>query len=235
VGRFFERSACEKTAVNIRCGTLFAVSVQERRRRYSPRLPREERREQILDAALRLLAGYGFNALTMDGIAAEAAIAKSVLYAIFESQAGLQSALLRREQERAFALAGASLDVMAQADDPLDGAIRALEHYLDGVARHPDTYRLAFLPVGEMPPSVRDAISKGRERWRRALEPLVARALGASGLGGVDPQLASHLVRGNVEYVARLLLERPDEFPRERIVAFATQLFTTLAQSKESL
>jgi len=41
----------------------------------------------------------------MERVAAEAEIAKSVLYSLFESQAGLQVALMRREQERAFAVA----------------------------------------------------------------------------------------------------------------------------------
>jgi AcrR family transcriptional regulator len=209
------------------------VSVQEQRRRYAPRLPREERRELILDAALRLIAHDGFNALTMDRIAAEAEIAKSVLYAIFESLAGLQYELLRREQERAFTLAGAALGEIAGGEDPLDGATRALARYLDGVHRHPDTYRLVFLPAGELPTAVREAIRAGRERWRRELEPLVSHVLERAGLGDVDSELASHLVRGNVEYLARLLLEEPGRFPRRRIVTFASQIFTSLVHSQK--
>lgn len=193
-------------------------------RRYAKRLPREVRREQILDATLRLIAEQGFAGVTMESVAAEADIAKSVVYAVFGSQEGLQHELMVREQERAFRLAETAVAAGASSGDPLVGLRDGLLAFLDGVARDPDTWRLVLLPVAGTPERVGDAIREGRERWRRALEPVAAQLLGRVGLGGLDHELVAHLVRGNAEYLARLMLEDPERFTRERIAAFATDV-----------
>ena len=73
------------------------------RRRYTTRLPREERREQLLDAALHLIAEQGFRGLSMEAVAREAEIAKTVVYDLFGNQEQLLTALLEREQERVLA------------------------------------------------------------------------------------------------------------------------------------
>ena len=72
------------------------------RRRYANRLPRAERREQLLDAALTLIAEHGFGGLSMEAVAREAEIAKTVVYDAFANQEVLLTALLEREQERVF-------------------------------------------------------------------------------------------------------------------------------------
>lgn len=200
-------------------------------RRYAKRLPREVRREQILDATLRLIAEHGFAGMTMEAVAAEAAIAKSVVYAVFGSQEGLQHELMVREQERAFRLAEAAVAAGAAAGgigaasaNPLAAIRDGLLTFLDGVARDPDTWRLVLLPVAGTPERVGDAIREGRERWRRALEPVAAELLGRVGRGDLDHELVAHLVRGNAEYLARLMLEDPERFGRERIATFATDV-----------
>lgn len=193
-------------------------------RRYAKRLPREVRREQILDATLRLIAEQGFAGVTMESVAAEADIAKSVVYAVFGSQEGLQHELMVREQERAFRLAETAVAAGAASADPLAGLRDGLLAFLDGVAQDPDTWRLVLLPVAGTPERVGEAIREGRERWRRALEPVAAQLLGRVGLGDLDHELVAHLVRGNAEYLARLMLEDPERFTRERIAAFATDV-----------
>jgi AcrR family transcriptional regulator len=197
-------------------------------RRYAKRLPREVRREQILDAALRLIAREGWAGMTMERIAAEAEIAKSVLYAVFGSQEGLQSVLMHREQERGFAVAANAIAAGRAADDPLSAAAAALVVFLDDVAAEPDTWRVILLPIDGLPDSVRTAIADGRERWRRELEPLAAELLTEAGVDELDPELIAHVARGNAEYLARLLLEQPDRFTPERLAGFAASLFSLL-------
>lgn len=203
-------------------------STQGKRRRYTPRLPRAERGELILDATRRLVAREGWAGLKMDRVAAEAEIAKSVVYAIFESQEGLQHALMARERERAFALSARTLAELENAEDLVTGSIAALTRFLDGVAAEPDTWRLVLLPIQGAPPTVAEAILEGRERWRERIEPLVARLLGSENVGGLDLELVGHFVRGNAEYFARLILEEPDRFTPERIERFGADLGTRL-------
>lgn len=194
------------------------------RRAYSKRLPREERREQILDANLRVIVREGWAGATMERVAAEAEIAKSVLYSLFASQAGLQVALMRREQERAFAVAAAAIPAAPIQGDPIAALQRGLEIYLEGVETHPDTWRLVLIPASGTPASVRKAIEEGRERWRRELEPAIAELLERFGLTSLDAELLAHLGRGNAEYMARLVIEQPDRFSAGRLTDFTAQL-----------
>lgn len=184
-------------------------------RRYATRQPREVRREQILDACVRLIAADGWRGMTMDRVAAEADIAKSVAYAIFESQAGLQRAVLQREQARGFALAADALAAARAGDTPFAAVSAALTVFLEGVAAAPDTWKLVLLPIDDAPDSVREAIRDGRERWRLEMVAVVEEKLG----DGVDADLLGHVVRGHAEYLARLVIEQPEQFPPERITA----------------
>lgn len=191
-------------------------------RRYATRLPREVRREQVLDAALRLIGREGFAAATIARVAEEAEIAKPVVYSLFETQEGMQHALMVREHDRAFAAAASALAAGAIAPDPVAALAAGLNTFLDEVSAAPDTWRLVFLPVVGMPPSVREAILDGRERWRRELEPIVTDRLEAVRIDAVDAELCAHLVRGNAEYLARLVLEEPDRFAADRIRHFVS-------------
>ena len=200
------------------------MAVETPRRRYATRLPREERREQILDAALRVIARDGWAKATMERVAQEADIAKSVLYSQFGSQAGLLDALMRREQERAFALTASAVFAAPAGPDPLLAIRAALMTFLDGVAADPDTWRLVLMPSDGTPPAVRKAIEDGRERWRRELEPIAAQILDALGLPQLDAELVTHLARAHAEYLARLIIEQPDRFPPERIAGFTADV-----------
>jgi AcrR family transcriptional regulator len=197
-------------------------------RRYAKRLPREVRREQILDAALGLIAREGWAGMTMERVAADADIAKSVLYAVFGSQAGLQNELMRREHDRGFAVAAAAVASARGARDPLGAALGALDAFLAGVEREPDTWRIILSAIEGAPESVRAAISEGRERWRRELEPIASALLAGAGLAEIDAELVAHLARGNAEYLARLMLDDPDRFDRARFAAFTSDFLTRL-------
>src|ERR687892_920956 len=64
------------------------------------RLPRAERRDQILAAATRAFARAGFAATSLDDIAAEAGISRVILYRHFESKTDLYRAVLDRVRAR---------------------------------------------------------------------------------------------------------------------------------------
>jgi AcrR family transcriptional regulator len=60
------------------------------------RLPRAQRREQILAAATRAFARTGFAATSLDDIAAEAGVTRVILYRHFDSKTDLYRAVLDR-------------------------------------------------------------------------------------------------------------------------------------------
>ncbi|WP_279581497.1 TetR/AcrR family transcriptional regulator [Fodinicola feengrottensis] len=76
------------------------------RRTYAPRAPVEERRKQLLDAALKLVVSEGHTAATMEAVARQAGVSKPVIYGVYANRADLLDALLRREQSRGGAATG---------------------------------------------------------------------------------------------------------------------------------
>jgi AcrR family transcriptional regulator len=71
------------------------------------RLPRAQRREQILTAATTAFARTGFAATSLDDVAAEAGVTRMVVYTHFESKTALYQAVLDRMQDRLRAATGA--------------------------------------------------------------------------------------------------------------------------------
>jgi AcrR family transcriptional regulator len=97
------------------------------------RMPRAERREQILDAATRAFARAGFAKTGLDAIAAEAAVTPVILYRHFASKADLYREVLDR--------AYTQLRQATGPDDFDDASIPAL---VRAAAANPDAFRLLF-------------------------------------------------------------------------------------------
>ncbi|SIN36841.1 TetR/AcrR family transcriptional regulator [Micromonospora cremea] len=85
------------------------------------RLPRAERREQIITAATRAFAAAGFAATNLDDIATEAGISRAILYRHFDSKTDLYQAVLDSACGRLIAAVGA--DEFTEASIP--GLLRA--------------------------------------------------------------------------------------------------------------
>ena len=78
------------------------------------RLPRGERRAQLLDAANEVFTSRGYHAAAMDDIAEVAGVSKPVLYQHFSSKLDLYLALLDSSCER---LVDVVRDALASTDD----------------------------------------------------------------------------------------------------------------------
>src|SRR5689334_25393627 len=70
------------------------VTATSETRPRSTRLPRHERRRQLLDAALEVFVSQGYHAAAMDEIADRAGVSKPVLYQHFPGKLELYLALL---------------------------------------------------------------------------------------------------------------------------------------------
>lgn len=104
------------------------------------RMPRAERREQILDAATRAFARAGFAATGLEDVAAEAGITRVLLYRHFDSKADMYRAVLDRACRRLQGAVG--------TDEFDDRAIPAL---LRAAAAQPDAFRLLFRHAAREP------------------------------------------------------------------------------------
>src|SRR5689334_14398133 len=94
-----------------------------KRRPYAARMPLGQRRTELLDAALRVVARDGYGALTAQAIAHEAGVTKPVLYGAFETLPALLEALVAREESKALGQLMAALP-FAILGDPASLAAR---------------------------------------------------------------------------------------------------------------
>ncbi|MGY2064042.1 TetR/AcrR family transcriptional regulator [Blastococcus sp. SYSU DS0619] len=104
------------------------------------RLPRAERREQILAAATSAFSAAGFEDTGLDDVAAAAAVSRAILYRHFDSKADLYRAVLGRARARLHAEVG---------DPPYTE--RIIDDLLAAAAADPDGFRLLFQHTAREP------------------------------------------------------------------------------------
>ena len=106
------------------------------------RLPRSQRREQILTAATQAFARTGFTATSLSDIAAEAGITRVILYRHFESKTDLYQAVL----DRVCAL------LRTHVAEPVGGFTDAsIDGLLAAAAADPAGFRLLFRHAAREP------------------------------------------------------------------------------------
>ena len=194
-----------------------------RRKRYSSRRPRSERREQVLDAALEVTDELGIGGLSVEAVARRADIAKTVVYDAVGNREEILKALLARESDRALDDIAASLP--APPFGPPESLLAdGIEKLLGAVRRHPWRWRLILLPSEGTPPAFRDQAERHREQLRGQLQPIVAWGLEQFGDRELDPELATHALLGAVETAIRMTLSDPDRFTTERFTEFGRVL-----------
>jgi AcrR family transcriptional regulator len=188
----------------------------------STRLTGPQRREQILDATRALAAERGFHAVSIDAVAKRAGITRPVVYDHFADLPGLLQALLEREGARAVDQLMPLLPRPAQGVGPRDLLVGALRGFLEAVRAEPVTWRLVLMPPEGAPALLRERVSQVRAEVTGRLAEVAPRALtGGRAERPPDPELTAITLQAISEEAARLMLERPDEFPIERLVAHA--------------
>ena len=144
----------------------------ERVRTERVRMSGRERREQLVDVARRLFAEKGFEAVTIEEIAAQASVSKPVVYEHFGSKDGLYAVIVDREMNILLGMVSDSLT----ADNPralLEQAARALFDYIE---ERSDGFRVLVRdsPVaqntGNFASLLRDVASQVDERLAREFD-----------------------------------------------------------------
>src|SRR5579862_3519034 len=97
----------------------------------SNRLPRHERRRQLLDAALEVFVSQGYHAAAMDDIAERAGVSKPVLYQHFPGKLELYLALLDTQAETLARTVTAALDATEDNQQRIHGVLSAYFGFVD--------------------------------------------------------------------------------------------------------
>lgn len=192
------------------------MATRENRRRYAPRLPPEERREQLLDTTLGIIAKRGYPAVSIDAIAREAGISRPVVYGLWPDLGSLLTELHQRQEERAIGQIAAAIPAVPGDRDPDDILVDAFRSFLEAVRSDPLTWRLFLLPVEGMPDAVRRRAEGTRAALRGQVTQLVAWGIDRrGGPAGVDNELVARFLLSMGEEAGRLVLSNPRRYPPE--------------------
>lgn len=191
-----------------------------RKRRYARRLPVEERREQLLDAALRVIVRDGYEKVSVDAIAREVGVTRPVVYSAYDGLAPLLHALLDRTQQQAIDQVVALLEVAGDPAEDVDAwVVGSLERLLDVVTGDPDVWRPVLGLTAGAPAEVRARISATREELIGYLAAGLEVGLALRGGPFVNPSILARMALAVAEELGRLVLDDPDRHPREELVA----------------
>src|SRR5438309_7749212 len=125
----------------------------------SSRLPRHERRRQLLDAALEVFVSQGYHAAAMDEIAERAGVSKPVLYQHFPGKLELYLALL---DESVDTLVETVRDALGSTTDNKQRVAATFGAYFEYVAGEGQAYRLVFESDLSNESAVRDRLERGQ-------------------------------------------------------------------------
>jgi AcrR family transcriptional regulator len=207
------------------------VATAPPRRRYAPRLPRDERRRQVLDVTLDLIAADGYAGVTMERVAREAGVTKPVVYDLFPNRGELLRALLEREEQRAVGELAAVLRRPVPDEDPDEFLVEVVVTFLRVILANERAWRLILLPTDGTPGIVREHVRAGRRSVTRTLESLVAWGLSTRGGPEVDVEIAAQAILTLGEGAGRLVLTDPARNTPERMGAFARSVMGALSRS----
>ena len=193
------------------------------------RLTGPQRREQILDVTKAMVGERGFHGISIDAVARRAEVSRPIVYGHFANMAGLLQALVEREGARAVGQLMGLLPRPDTGQTPRELLLEGLRAFLEAVHEEPVTWRLVLMPPEGTPEILRESavsIRQGVTDQLAALAPQVF--TDAAGSAPPDPELTALTLQAVAEDAARLLLDDPDAFPIERLLAHAEWLLDGL-------
>ena len=188
-------------------------------------MPPEQRREQLIDAALGVILEQGYSGVSMEAVAKAAGVTRPVVYDHFPNLARLLHALVEREERYALEQLEALIPRDPGDRDPAELLPQGVRRFLEAVASRPATWRIILLPLDGTPAIVRDHVESNRADVLARIEALVRWAIGRSELpAGLDAELTARAIRSLGEEAGRTLLRDPQSYSAERYEQFVSSV-----------
>ncbi|MBB3037086.1 TetR/AcrR family transcriptional regulator [Hoyosella altamirensis] len=178
----------------------------------------EERREQILDAALDVIVEHGVGRVTVDGLAKAIGVTRPVIHSQFTDSDHILRAVLEREEARALAQLTDVFGTASQTSAP-ENIAEMIKAYLGAVLAEPKRWRAILLPAG-YPPAFRKRLQRGQE----LITDIFEQRARASMPQDTDVEMLAKALLALVLDAGRIALEEPDDFPPERIASFTATM-----------
>jgi AcrR family transcriptional regulator len=185
------------------------VTAASETRPRSNRLPRHERRRQLLDAALEVFVSQGYHAAAMDEIAERAGVSKPVLYQHFPGKLELYLALL---DESVKSLINTVRDALHSDADPKQRVEATFSAYFEYVGDEGEAYRLVFESDLSNESAVRAKLDQGQKQCAAMVSEAIRED---AGLSEDEAYLLGVGMVGMAQVTARYWLGNRDHIPRE--------------------
>ncbi|WP_104179134.1 TetR/AcrR family transcriptional regulator [Arthrobacter sp. B0490] len=165
------------------------------------RLPRDERRRQLLAAAQEVFVSNGYHGAAMDDIAVAARVSKPVLYQHFPGKRDLYLALLDGHLAE---LTQLLVDALRSTDDNKLRVHATMRAYFQFIAQDSQAHRLVFESDIGNEPDVRDRLEEFNAHFASAIAGVIA---GDTQLSVVEATLLGRGLAGMAQVSARYWLE----------------------------
>jgi AcrR family transcriptional regulator len=184
----------------------------------SNRLPRDERRAQLLIAALEVFTAAGYHSAAMDEIADKAQVSKPVLYQHFPSKLDLYLAVLDLHID---SLVFAIQKAIASNRENSSRVAATVEAYFGFIDSEGEAFRLLFESDMNLEPQVRERLNRMTYDCAAAVSAVISID---TGLGKEESMMLAVGIIGTVQTTARHWLDRDGKIDRKR----ATELLMNL-------
>ena len=182
------------------------------------RLPRDERRAQLLVAALEIFTSSGYHAASMDEIAERASVSKPVLYQHFPSKLDLYLAVLDLHID---SLVFAIQKAIASTRDNRSRVKATIDAYFVFIEGEGEAFRLLFESDMSVEPQVRERL----ERMTYDCAVAVSAVISAdTGLPKDESMILAIGLIGCAQISARHWLEKGGKIDRSGASALVTSL-----------
>ena len=182
------------------------------------RLPRDERRAQLLAAALEVFTAAGYHSAAMDEIADRAGVSKPVLYQHFPSKLDLYLAVLDTHID---SLVFAIQRAIQSTPDNAKRVQATIGAYFDFIEAEGEAFRLLFESDMNVEPTVRERLNRMTYDCAAAVSAVISLDTGL-------PQEAAMVLGvgliGSAQVTARHWLERDSKLSREQAQTLATNI-----------
>ena len=182
------------------------------------RLPRDERRAQLLAAALEVFTGAGYHAASMDEIADRANVSKPVLYQHFPSKLDLYLAVLDLHID---SLVFAIQKAIASTRDNKNRVTATIDAYFGFIEGEGEAFRLLFESDMSVEHQVRDRLNRMTYDCAVAVSAVIS---ADTGRPKDEAMLLAIGLIGCAQISARHWLERGGKLDRAAASALVTSL-----------
>lgn len=186
------------------------------------RLSPEERRAQLIDLGVRMLADRPLEQISVEDIADQAGVSRGLLFHYFASKHDFHVAIVRHSSAEMLARTAPNLEL------PVIDMLRdVMAAYVDYVSENRDTYVSLLRGTASGDPAMREVFESTRaEMARRVVEQLPSL--------GIEPDARIALsVRGWIAFVeeATITWLRGPEIPRDELIELLVTALPAVALS----